>query len=125
MAMRRANVLVVEDEPLICTLVSEVLCESGFTVHAVADGEAALRYLDADPEIDVMFTDIDLAGEMDGSMLALAARARRPELPIVYCSGRYSPSGLAPAVPRSVFMKKPYDPADLAMLLARLTGTAH
>ena len=125
MTTRRGNVLMVEDEPLICSLVSQVLCESGFTVYAVADGEAALRYLETDPDIDVIFTDIELAGEMDGSTLAQAARARRPELPIVYCSGRYSPSGLAPAVPRSIFVKKPYDPDDLAMLLTRLTATSH
>jgi DNA-binding LytR/AlgR family response regulator len=75
--------------------------------------------------VDVLFTDINLAGQMDGSVLAHAARKRRPDLPIVYCSGKYSSAAVAPPVPRSVFLKKPYDPADLAMLLARLTGTAH
>jgi CheY-like chemotaxis protein len=125
MSMRRTHVLVVEDEILISNLIAEVLSESGFEVHAVADGESALRYLESVPEVDVLFTDINLAGEMDGSVLAHVVRERRPDLPIVYCSGRYSPSALAPAVSRSVFLKKPYDPADVATLLARLTGTAH
>lgn len=125
MSMRRTHVLVVEDEILISNLVAEVLAESGFEVHAVADGELALRYLEAGREVDVLFTDINLAGTMDGSVLAHVVRERRPDLPIVYCSGRYSPSAMAPAVPRSVFLKKPYDPADVATLLARLTGTAH
>jgi CheY-like chemotaxis protein len=58
---------------------------------------------------------------MNGSMLAERVRERRPDLPIVYCSGRYSPSALSPPVPRSVFVKKPYDPADLCTLLTRLT----
>jgi len=57
-------------------------------------------------------------------MLAREVRAQRPELPIVYCSGRYSPSVLAPPVSRSIFVKKPYSPADLCRLLERLTSTS-
>ena len=123
MQTRRTSVLVVEDEILISNLIAEVLSESGFAVHAVADGEAALRYLESGADVDVLFTDINLLGRMDGSMLAKRARAQRPELPIVYCSGRYSPSALAPPVPRSIFVKKPYDPIDLCRLLERLTSS--
>ena len=52
-------------------------------------------------------------------------RALRPELPIVYASGRYRADEIAPLVSRSVFVPKPYDPADVCTLLARLTSTAH
>jgi|ERR1700688_2656587 len=124
MPARRTSVLVVEDEILISNLIAEVLGESGFDVHAVPDAEAALRYLESGADVDVLFTDINLLGRMDGSMLAKKARAQRPDLPIVYCSGRYSPSALAPPVPRSIFVKKPYDPSDLCTLLARLTSHA-
>src|SRR5664279_3371361 len=110
---RRTSVLVVEDEVLISELVSDALSESGFEVHAVSNGEAALRYLESGPEVDVLFTDINLDGQMDGSMLAKEARQRRPDMPIVYCSGRYSPSALSPLMSRSIFLKKPYDPSDL------------
>ena len=44
MPARLTSVLVVEDEVLISQLVAEVLCENGFAVHAVEDGEEALRY---------------------------------------------------------------------------------
>lgn len=125
MPARLTSVLVVEDEVLISQLVAEVLCENGFAVHAVEDGEEALRYLKSGAAVDVLFTDINLAGRMDGSMLAREARAQRPELPIVYCSGRYSPSALAPPVSRSIFVRKPYSPADLCRLLERLTSTSH
>ena len=124
MTARRTSVLVVEDETLISNLIAEVLDESGFAVHAVADGEEALRYLESGADVDILFTDINLLGPMDGSTLARAARAQRPELPIVYCSGRYSPSALAPPVPRSIFVKKPYSPTDLCRLLERLTASA-
>jgi CheY-like chemotaxis protein len=125
MSNRRTNVLMVEDEPLITELITEVLSENGFAVHAVADGETALRYLEDGPEVDVLFTDINLEGHMDGSTLAKQVRDRRPDLPIVYCSGRYSPSALAPMMSRSIFLKKPYNPADLCTLLTRLTSTEH
>jgi two-component system, response regulator PdtaR len=125
MLARRTSVLVVEDEILISNLIAEVLCESGFAVHAVENGEEALRYLESGAAVDVLFTDINLAGRMDGSMLAREARAQRPELPIVYCSGRYSPSALAPPVSRSIFVRKPYSPADLCRLLERLTSLSH
>jgi CheY-like chemotaxis protein len=125
MPARRAHILMVEDEILISDLIAEALCDRGFKVHAVADAEEALRYLESGSKVDVLFTDINLAGQMDGAMLAKRVREKRPELPIVYCSGRYSPSALAPPVPRSIFMRKPYDPADLCTLLERLTSTTH
>jgi DNA-binding NtrC family response regulator len=123
--MRRASILMVEDEVLITEMMSEILCENGFDVHAVPDGESALRHLEDGPRVDVLFTDINLLGHMDGAMLAKEARERRPELPIVYCSGRYSASTLSPLMSRSLFLKKPYDPSDLCTLLSRLTSTAH
>ena len=123
--MRRTNILMVEDEVLISEMITDVLSENGFAVHAVTSAEKALSYLDDGPEVDVLFTDINLEGRMDGSMLAKQVRERRPDLPIIYCSGRYSPSALSPLMPRSLFLKKPYDPSDLCTLLTRLTSTEH
>lgn len=123
--MRRTSVLVVEDEVMISEMVADALLESGFDVHTEANGEAALRYLESGPEVDVLFTDINLQGRMDGATLARAARERRPDLPVVYCSGRYSPSAITPKVTRSVFVRKPYDLQDVCTLLSRMTGTPH
>jgi CheY-like chemotaxis protein len=123
--MRRTNVLMVEDEVLISEMIADVLNDNGFAVHAVTSAEKALSYLDEGPEVDVLFTDINLEGRMDGSMLAKKVRERRPDLPIIYCSGRYSPSALSPLMSRSLFLKKPYDPSDLCTLLTRLTSAQH
>jgi len=125
MLERRTHILMVEDEILISNLIADVLSERGFAVHAVADAEHALRYVEAGAQVDVLFTDINLPGGIDGSVLAKQVRERRPELPIVYCSGRYSPSAIMPLVPRSIFLRKPYDPADLCTLFQRLTATTH
>jgi CheY-like chemotaxis protein len=125
MPTRRTCVLVVEDEILISNLIAEVLADSGFAVHTTASAEEALAYVKSHNDVDVLFTDINLPGGMDGSTLAERVREQRPDLPIVYCSGRYSPSALAPPVPRSIFLKKPYDLADVCTLLERLTSPSH
>jgi len=117
-----ATVLMVEDEVLISRLVADALCEHGFVVHEAADADAALRYIDEGGVLDVLFTDINLPGLMNGKDLAVKVRERRPELPVVYTSGRHSHSGSNRLVPRSVFVAKPYDPDDICLLLRRLTA---
>jgi CheY-like chemotaxis protein len=116
------SVLVVEDEVLISNLVADALSASGFLVYEVTTADEALEYIDSGAAIDVLFTDINLPGGMNGAELATRARQMRPEMPIVYASGRYKLSEIAPLVPRSLFMAKPYDPNDVCALLTRLTG---
>jgi CheY-like chemotaxis protein len=117
------SVLLVEDEVLISRLIADRLSERGFAVYATASGEEAMLYLDSGERVDALVTDINLPGGMDGAQLARKARQRRPELPVVYTSGRYTSSDIAPLVPRSVFLAKPFDPDDVCTLLARLTAT--
>jgi two-component system, response regulator PdtaR len=120
-AMTPRSVLLVEDETMISELVADVLQEQGFAVHEVTTGTDALRYLDKGGAVDVLFTDINLPGGIDGTELAIRVREMRPDLPIVYASGRYNAGGLGRMVTRSVFVAKPYKPSDVATLLARLT----
>jgi CheY-like chemotaxis protein len=120
--MAPISVLLVEDEVLISNLVADCLTASGFSVHEVTTADEALRFIDSGANIDVLFTDVNLPGSMDGAELATRARERRPEMPIVYASGRFKLSDIAPLVPRSLFMAKPYDPADVCALLTRLTA---
>ena len=119
------TVLLVEDEILISMLVADRLSENGFAVHEVATADEALRYIDAGGAVDVLFTDVDLPGSMDGAELANRVRQRRPELPIVYASGRYDSADFGGLMPRSVFLGKPYDPDEVCTLLGRLTGAPH
>ena len=115
------SVLVVEDEVLISNLVADALSASGFLVHEVTTADEALEYIDSGAAIDALFTDVNLPGGMNGAELAARAREIRPEMPIVYASGRYKLSEIAPLVPRSLFMAKPYDPSDVCAILSRLT----
>jgi CheY-like chemotaxis protein len=109
------RVLLVEDEPLVSMMIEYAMTERGFKVHAVANGDDALRLLAGGSPIDVMFTDINLAGGMTGAQLAWRARELRPGLPVIYASGRTS--GIDDAVPGSAFIAKPYLPSQVCDML--------
>lgn len=114
------SVVFVEDEEMILDLVCDVFEEHGFEVHAFPNADDALTYIKSGEPVDVLFTDINLPGAIDGSELASRARQMRPDLPIIYASGRYSVSDLVPLVTRSIFVKKPYNPDDMCTLVERL-----
>jgi CheY-like chemotaxis protein len=63
------RVLLVEDEYLISEWVAESLAEQGFAVCTATNGMDALKCLASVP-VDILFTDINLAGGMDGTVLA-------------------------------------------------------
>jgi len=95
-----------------------VLIEDGFDVHAVASARDALSHLGAQWPVDVLFTDVDLPGEIDGIRLAQLARKLRPDLALVITSGRER--NLA-ELPNAVFVNKPYEPGVICALLTRVT----
>jgi CheY-like chemotaxis protein len=113
---KHASVLVVEDEHLISEVVIEALSEQGFEVRAVDNASDALQCLKSGTSIDVLFTDVNLAGGMDGAALARLARLLRPDLPIVYTSGRQSRIERMEPVEGSMFVAKPYDPFSIGPL---------
>jgi len=119
---RRLSVLVVEDETLIGEMIKSALADDGFEVHLSGDANDALRYLKSGKPVDVLFTDIDLPGEMDGGSLARCARELKPDLPVVYASGKASGVRHVAKVPGSIFLQKPYDPFEASTLLAQLSA---
>ncbi len=118
-----ASILVVEDEALIAEMIADALEEQGFDVFMVSNAADALKHIESGARVDALFTDIHLPGGMDGSELASRVRALRPDMPIVYASGRWHPTDRARLVPRSVFLPKPYDPRNVGRLLMRLVST--
>ena len=65
----------------------EVLTELGYAFTAVADGPAAVAWLEGPARIDLVFTDVVLAGPMNGREIATHARRLRPSLPVLFTSG--------------------------------------
>jgi CheY-like chemotaxis protein len=118
------RLLLVEDEFLISEMVAENLSEQGFAVCAVTNARDALAHL-ASAAVDVLFTDVNLPGGMDGMALARRAREIKPDLPVVYASGHVSVFDLDACVPGSIFIAKPYVPSLVGRVLTTaMTATA-
>jgi len=80
-------VLLVEDDNEVRAATGDMLRELGYRVIVAADGAAGLRLLDEHPEIDLLFTDVGLPGGLNGRQLADRARAKRPDLPVLFTTG--------------------------------------
>jgi PAS domain S-box-containing protein len=109
-------VLLVEDNPVVADVSATMLTELGFGVEAVADATAALRALEAGKHFKLMFSDIVMAGQMDGVALARVVRQRRPDLPILLATG-YSQAADAAQDEFSI-LRKPYQISQLGRAIA-------
>ncbi len=81
------TVLVVDDEPTVRMLVTEVLGELGYAAIEAADGPSGLKVLQSDARIDLLVTDVGLPGGMNGRQMADAARVVRPGLKVLFITG--------------------------------------
>ncbi|MGD0142440.1 MAG: response regulator [Rhizomicrobium sp.] len=119
---RAPAILVVDDEELIRATVSEHLTECGFEVLAVANAAEAIEILESDEaQIDLVFSDIQMPGDMDGIGLAMWLKAHRPELPLLLTSGQIPKLQAARDLcEKEPFLIKPYPFQPLAHYFMRL-----
>ena len=106
----RPLVLVVEDEALLLFSISDDLREQGFDVLEAGNADQAVRILMTNPDIRVVFTDIDMPGSMDGLRLAAIVRDRWPPIQVIVTSGKHVPLALPEKVS---FLAKPYAIAEV------------
>jgi two-component system cell cycle sensor histidine kinase/response regulator CckA len=124
---RGETVLVVEDADAVRVLTGRLLYAAGYQVVSVESGAVALERLDG---ADVLVTDVVMPG-MSGVELAVAARERRPGLPVVFVSGYTGDASMsASGDPLTAFLAKPFDGDELlkavrATLDAARTRQAH
>jgi len=100
------SVLVVEDEPLIRMVVVDDLEHAGFNVLEARTTDEAISVLLSHPEIQAMFTDVEMQGSMNGLKLAETVHDRWPPIKIIVTSGAVRVCGLPED---ALFMPKPYD----------------
>ena len=81
------TILVVEDEADVRRLAVETLLELGYRVLEAEDGHVALRLLEREPAVRLLFTDVGLPGGLNGRQLADRARERRPDLKVLFTTG--------------------------------------
>ena len=107
------TVLVVEDEWLIRTATVEELSACGFDVVQASSAPAALGILDGGTDVDIVFTDVQMPGFIDGFGLARWVRYRKPHVKVILtsaASGCALPRDLAEFGP---ILPKPYQLSDL------------
>jgi DNA-binding NtrC family response regulator len=116
-------ILVVEDEPGIRSMLLDLLTDAGFETIEAATADAAMPFL-FDDRVQLLLSDINLPGRLDGIGLAKAARKQSPAIPVVFISGR--PAKLQDARVMGdpvVFIQKPFSLIKLLGHVQRLAGT--
>ena len=119
------TVLVVDDEPTVRMLVTEVLEELGYVAIEAADSVAGLKVLQSDARIDLLVSDVGLPGGMNGRQMADAARVSRPDLKVLFITG-FAENALlnnGQLEPGMSVLTKPFAMDVLAARMRELIGT--
>ncbi len=107
----KSTALVVENDDAQRMMVTLLLEESDMNVIECDSAEAAVLVLnESGDSVAMVFTDVELAGDMDGVELAYLAKERYPNMHVVVTSG--SP-GVRRLPDGALFMAKPWSPIDL------------
>ena len=124
------TVLVIDDEPTIRTLLTEILSDLGYQALEAEDGPSGLKILnDNRQRIDLLITDVGLPGGMNGRQVADAARVGRPALKVLFITGYAESAALSPdhLGPGSQVLTKPFVMEELAQRIRKIIeggGTA-
>ena len=86
-ASQPETILLVEDDEEVNRFGTEVLQDEGYNVISTHEASSALRLLDGNPDIRMLFTDVVLPGGMNGKQLADEALRRRPKLKVLFTTG--------------------------------------
>ena len=116
---RRPTVLVVEDEGVVRLDAAATLRDAGFKVLEAANAEQALSVVARGAPVDVLFTDINMPGRMDGLELARRINRLRPGVHLLLTSGKARPAG--GQIPHAgAFIPKPYSPDAMTRAVSRM-----
>jgi PAS domain S-box-containing protein len=113
------RILVVEDDALVRQYVMTQVKSLGYTALEAANAAEALVIIDADKDIDLLFTDVIMPGNMNGRQLADEAARRRPELKTLFTSG-YTENAIVHHGRLDsgvLLLAKPYRKSELAKML--------
>ncbi|MBZ5762322.1 response regulator [Rhizobium sp. VS19-DR104.2] len=112
----RVSVLVVENEAMIRMAIVSELQHAGFEVFEAHNADAAISMMIFNSSIEVIFTDIDMPGSINGLKLAAAVRDGWAPVRIIVTSGYpHIEMHVLPAEGR--FLRKPYDTRAVAEVI--------
>ncbi|MEM5328853.1 response regulator [Paraburkholderia sp. JHI2823] len=109
-----AQILIAEDDVLVRLALAEALRAVGFGVIEASCADDALAYIRAGGTVDLVFSDIQMPGKVDGRELAALIASDHPGIPVILTSGDTALAGNLPAV---LFVAKPYSLAHTVALL--------
>jgi len=113
----RPAALIVEDQPFVGMVASDILQESGFETFYAYDAETAAKMLDEHPEIEVVVTEAQLPGDVNGVELCRRVSMERPDVQLVVTAA--TPELHQDEVPNGARMlRKPYASGELQTLVA-------
>lgn len=84
----KPTVLIVEDEMLLRMRAVDIVEDAGFTALEAVNADDALALLESRSDIELLFTDVQMPGSMDGLKLAYAVHERWPSIKIILVSGQ-------------------------------------
>ncbi len=113
------SILLVEDDPTVLSLTHDVLVGLGYRVQTAGNAAEALELLKADPDLDLLFTDVVMPGGVSGLSLARAARDLRPSLRVLLTSGFVGEDRVVDTC-EFPLLDKPYEVTALAGMLRKL-----
>jgi len=118
----RERILMVEDNAQIRAIGSQMLQSLGYRVIVAESADVAMLHVENAEQFDLLFSDVVMAGNLNGVALARELRKRNPTLPILLTSGFTSPTTSSTDLTElSVdLIAKPYRKADLAVLIRSL-----
>jgi CheY-like chemotaxis protein len=122
----RTTVLVVDDELALREVLVEMLDLLGYEVLAAADASQGLQLTQTAPRIDLLVTDVGLAGDMNGRQFAEAARRIRPGLKVLFITGYAEKTvlGSEPLKPGMELLTKPFGMDIFAARVEAMIGVA-
>ena len=116
------KVIVVDDEPILRLIFSEILQDAGYSVSDVPTADEALAMLENGYEPRVVVPDVHMPGELNGFDLAKVICRRWPHIGVVLVSGRLRPS--QDELPdESRFLSKPVSPESLTSTVREVAAT--
>jgi signal transduction histidine kinase/PAS domain-containing protein/ActR/RegA family two-component response regulator len=120
------TVLVVDDEPTVRMLITDILDELGFTAIEASDSAAGLKVLQSDVRIDLLVTDVGLPGGMNGRQMADAGRVHRPHLKVLFITGyaENAAVGNGQLAPGMAVLTKPFPVETMAARIRSMIEAA-
>jgi two-component sensor histidine kinase/FixJ family two-component response regulator len=115
------KVLVVEDEMMLRMRAVDIVEDAGFIPIEAVNADEALAILESRSDIDLLFTDIQMPGSMDGLKLAHAVHERWPSIKIILVSGKLTPTEAEKPI-HSRFFGKPLEVKQMILEMQDMIG---